>query len=219
MSNSQETMRNSGKCRMVTTASHTSITLGVICFTMRYSQMYLQRHWRWSAREMQALRTGCGGRSCWAGISRVMHANKPYKQEDGYDDSDSPGEPLSPTSDPDCPGPEGENYNRCAAQHTYAQMLKKNVHSNTFRCFTRFPSLMVTQMARIISMLKAADPTIVPGPSAPAWKPRPATSPMPSRISGAEEPSAILAAHKDARVGVQAGGAGGIGRVVDGNDM
>jgi len=39
--------------------------------------------------------------------------------------------------------------------------------------------------------LKAAEPTIVPGPSSPALNPRPMISMQDSRISGALEPSAI----------------------------
>ena len=39
--------------------------------------------------------------------------------------------------------------------------------------------------------LKAADPTIVPGPNSPESNPLPKTSMMAKRISGAEEPRAI----------------------------
>ena len=44
------------------------------------------------------------------------------------------------------------------------------------------------QTAEMPSRLKAAEPTMVPGPSASASKPLPTTPTMASRISGAEEP-------------------------------
>mmetsp|Transcript_115613 Transcript_115613/g.331989 ORF Transcript_115613/g.331989 Transcript_115613/m.331989 type:complete len:248 (+) Transcript_115613:1978-2721(+) len=46
------------------------------------------------------------------------------------------------------------------------------------------------QTAMMMNKLKAADPTIVPGPKAPLKKPFPVTSMQDSRISGAEDPSA-----------------------------
>lgn len=48
-----------------------------------------------------------------------------------------------------------------------------------------------TQIARIISRLNAADPTIVDGPSSPAYILLPKSSITESRISGADEPSAM----------------------------
>lgn len=48
-----------------------------------------------------------------------------------------------------------------------------------------------TQIARIISRLNAADPTIVDGPSSPAYILFPKSSITESRISGADEPSAM----------------------------
>jgi hypothetical protein len=45
------------------------------------------------------------------------------------------------------------------------------------------------QTADMPSRLKAAEPTMVPGPSASASNPFPTTPTIASRISGAEEPS------------------------------
>ena len=47
------------------------------------------------------------------------------------------------------------------------------------------------QIAVIIKRLKAADPTIVPGPNSPASKFKETVSIKASKISGAEEPKAI----------------------------
>jgi len=47
------------------------------------------------------------------------------------------------------------------------------------------------QTAMMMRKLKAAEPTIVLGPRSPAKKPLPTTSTTFSRISGADEPSAI----------------------------
>jgi len=49
----------------------------------------------------------------------------------------------------------------------------------------------MTQNAVMQNRLKAADPTIVPGPSSPVWNDRPMISIHDSIISGALEPSAI----------------------------
>ena len=48
-----------------------------------------------------------------------------------------------------------------------------------------------TQTAEMANKLKAADPTIVPGPSSPDSKLFPTISMIESRISGADEPKAI----------------------------
>ena len=48
-----------------------------------------------------------------------------------------------------------------------------------------------TQTAEIHSKLKAAEPTMVPGPNSPASNPLPTISITLSKISGAEEPKAI----------------------------
>jgi len=47
------------------------------------------------------------------------------------------------------------------------------------------------QTAVIASKLKAAEPTMVPGPNFPASKPPPTISMHERRISGAEDPRAI----------------------------
>merc|ERR1719247_1835904 len=54
------------------------------------------------------------------------------------------------------------------------------------------PAGMATmQTAQMTSRLNAAEPTMVEGPSSPAKKPEETISMTESRISGAEEPSAI----------------------------
>ena len=60
----------------------------------------------------------------------------------------------------------------------YAKMLQKAVMKKTLRCliFLTSPSgITHTQIPMITNMLKAALPTIVPGPSSPDSKPCPHT--------------------------------------------
>ena len=73
-------------------------------------------------------------------------------------------------------------------------MLHAAVHVNTPKFFTLFPvpfGITTTHIAVMTNKLKAAEPTIVPGPRSPASKLLPQISITDSRISGAEEPSAI----------------------------
>ena len=82
---------------------------------------------------------------------------------------------------------------RMKTSHTYASTDPVAVHVYTPRESIRRScgsGTATTQIARIISRLNAAEPTIVLGPSSPEyiWPPISITE---SRISGADEPSAI----------------------------
>ena len=83
-------------------------------------------------------------------------------------------------------------------------LKKKNNNNNDFRWLggsefkvwpliflVSVPGMAMMQTELMAIKLNAADPTIVPGPSLPASKPLPMISMTDSRISGADDPSAI----------------------------
>merc|ERR1719220_432078 len=68
------------------------------------------------------------------------------------------------------------------------------VTRNTRRCLillTSSSGMTYMQRPMIMNRLKAADPTIVPGPRSPASKPLAQISMTDNMISGAEDPSAM----------------------------
>lgn len=87
----------------------------------------------------------------------------------------------------------GEITRMTRDNQTYAQIQLKVVKPNTLilDIFRISPSgIEYMHIADITKRLKAADPTIVPGPNSPASKPLPIISMTDSRISGALVPSA-----------------------------
>ena len=88
----------------------------------------------------------------------------------------------------------GENVSSIAISHRYASSDAIAVQMYTPICLTARVSplgMETTQTAMIMRRLKAALPTMVEGPSAPLYIPLPKSSITDSRISGADEPSAM----------------------------
>ena len=88
----------------------------------------------------------------------------------------------------------GDHARRMSTSQTHASTEKIDVTQYTLRSSilrTSDAGIATTQTAMITSMLNAAEPTIVDGPSSPDRIPRPQISITESRISGADEPSAI----------------------------
>mmetsp|Transcript_5465 Transcript_5465/g.15225 ORF Transcript_5465/g.15225 Transcript_5465/m.15225 type:complete len:258 (+) Transcript_5465:1398-2171(+) len=89
----------------------------------------------------------------------------------------------------------GVQMSRATNIHTYTSTDQMAVTTKTVMseiALTSFPGKDTIQTAEIIRRLKAAEPTMVEGPSSPGGRPRVRmVSMMASMISGAEEPRAI----------------------------
>ena len=68
-------------------------------------------------------------------------------------------------------------------------MKTAHMHTVAFYLLDSPEGMPAMQTADMPSRLKAAEPTIVPGPRASASNPLPTTPMMARRISGAEEPA------------------------------